>query len=287
MNAILKREFRSSMRGVYGPLFVSVLLLFGGIFTVIVNLFGGYASFETTLSNITIAYLVLLPVLCMRSLAEERHSRTDQLLYSLPLPLRSVVLGKFFALCLILAIPTLVMGLYPIIFTAFGKVNYAAAYAALLGFFLLGCALISVCLFVSSLTESQIIAAVLGFAALLLLYLASTFSYMVPSTAVASYIGFIVLALALCGIVYLLTANFNVTVVVAAVCFIPLCALFIFAPSVLAGSFPALLSYLAVFDRFNTFVYGIFDITAILYYLSFSAFFLVLTTVSLEKRRYS
>ena len=100
MNAILKREFRSSMRGVYGPLFVSVLLLFGGIFTVIVNLFGGYASFETTLSNITIAYLVLLPVLCMRSLAEERPSRTDQLLYSLPLPLRSVVLGKFFALCL-------------------------------------------------------------------------------------------------------------------------------------------------------------------------------------------
>lgn len=287
MIAILKREFRSYLHGVTGWLFMAVLLLFTGIFVTLVNLIGGLASFESALSNITIVFLLIIPILTMRSIAEERHTKTDQLLYSLPLPLRSVVLAKYFAMVLILLIPVLVMAVYPILLSAFGIMNYAAAYGSLMGFFLLGCALIAIGMFISSLTESQIIAAVVSFAALLVMYLMNLLSYLIPSTAIASYVGFIILSLALAAIVYLLTSSYNVAVIVAAVCLLPLCLIYLFAPDVLAGSFPALLSYLAVFDRFGTFIYGIFDLTAIFYYLSIIVFFLFLTVQVMEKRRYS
>jgi ABC-2 type transport system permease protein len=165
--------------------------------------------------------------------------------------------------------------------------HYASAYSALVGLFLLGAALIAVCTFVSSLTESQIIAAVVSFGVLLVFYLMSGFSAMIPQTALASFICMIILSALLSLIVYGLTKNFNVAVIVAAICVIPLCLIYMVKASLFSGLFPALLSYLAVFDRFYTFVYGIFDVTAVVYYLSVIVFFLFLTVQVMEKKRWS
>ena len=110
---------------------------------------------------------------------------------------------------------------------------------------------------------------------------------MIPTTALASFICMIVLSAVLALIVYALTKNFNVAVIVAAVCVIPLCILYMVKASLFSGLFPALLSYLAVFDRFYTFVYGIFDVTAVVYYLSVIVFFLFLTVQVMEKKRWS
>ena len=199
----------------------------------------------------------------------------------------SVVIAKYLAMICVFLIPMAVIAVYPVILSLFGIMHYASAYSALVGLFLLGAALIAVCTFVSSLTESQIIAAVVSFGVLLVFYLMSGFSAMIPQTALASFICMIILSALLSLIVYGLTKNFNVAVIVAAICVIPLCLIYMVKASLFSGLFPALLSYLAVFDRFYTFVYGIFDVTAVVYYLSVIVFFLFLTVQVMEKKRWS
>lgn len=287
MIAIMKREFKSYLHNVSGFIFIAFLLLFTGFFTATTNLFSGYASFAYSLQNVVIVFLLIVPLLTMRAIAEERHNRTDQLLYSLPVSMTSVVIAKYLAMVLIFVIPMAIISVYPILLSVFGIMHYASAYTAVLGLFLLGCALIAICTFVSSLTESQIIAAVVSFGVLLICYLMNAFSAMIPQTALASFLCMIVLSAVLALIVYALTKNFNVAVVVAAICVIPLCIVYMLKASLFSGLFPALISYLAVFDRFYTFVYGIFDVTAVVYYLTVIVFFLFLTVQVMEKKRWS
>jgi len=287
MIAIMKREFRSYLHNVSGFVFIAFLLLFAGFFTAAQCLFGGSANFGYALYNVVIVFLLIVPILTMRAIAEDKHNRTDQLLYSLPVSMTSVVIAKYLAMVLVFLIPMAVIAVYPILLSLFGIMHYASAYSALLGLFLLGASLIAVCTFISSLTESQIIAAVISFGVLLVFYLMNGLSAMIPQTALASFICMIILSAALALIVYALTKNFNVAVIVAAVCVIPLCILYMVKASLFSGLFPALLSYLAVFDRFYTFVYGIFDVTAVIYYLSVIVFFLFLTVQVMEKKRWS
>ena len=287
MIAIMKREFKSYLHNVSGFIFIAFLLLFTGFFTAATNLFSGYASFAYSLQNVVIIFLLIVPLLTMRAIAEDKHNRTDQLLYSLPVSMTSVVIAKYLAMVLIFAIPMAIITAYPTILSIFGIMHYASAYNAIFGLFLLGCALIAICTFVSSLTESQIISAVVSFGVLLACYLMSGFAAMIPQTAIASFLCMIALSAVLALIVYGLTKNFNVAVIVASVCVIPLCLLYMVKASLFSGLFPALISYLAVFDRFYTFVYGIFDVTAVVYYLTVIVFFLFLTVQVMEKRRWS
>ena len=287
MIAILKREFKSYLHNVSGFIFISFLLLFAGFFTAAQNLFGGSASFGYALYNVVIVFLLIVPILTMRAIAEEKHTRTDQLLYSLPISMTSVVIGKYLAMVCVFLIPMAVICVYPILLSLFGIMHYASAYSAVLGLFLLGCALIAICTFISSLTESQIIAAVISFGVLLAFYLMNGLSAMIPTTALASFICMVILSALLALLVYALTKNFNIAVIVATVCVVPLCAVYMVKASLFSGLFPALLSYLAVFDRFYTFVYGIFDVTAVIYYLSVIVFFLFLTVQVMEKKRWS
>ncbi len=287
MSAIFKREFKSYFTNMSGSLFISVLLLFTGIFVTAVNLLSGYASFEFALENVIIIFLLIIPVLTMKSLAEDKHSRTDALLYSLPIKLSSVVLGKYFAMVAVLALPCLLMALYPIILSLFGSVSFANAYASLFGLLLLGSALIAVGMFMSSLTESQVIAAVGGFAGSLLLYFIHAIAAMIPQSAIASLACFLILELACALILYYLTKNIMVTAIIGATLAALTLALYFISGAIFEGAFPALLSSLALFERFYNFTYGIFDLKDVLFYLSFSTFFVYLSVRSLEKKRWA
>ena len=239
------------------------------------------------LSNITIVFLLLAPLLGMRSFAEEKRSKTDQLLYSLPMSVTQIVLGKYFAMLAVFAIPVLIMGLFPIILSLFGVVFYKAAYIALLGFFVLGAALIAICMFMSTLTESQVISAVISFGALLLMYMMSGLSTIVPASTVASYVCFFALSLAVGVVFWLLTRDFIVSAISVVVCLIPLNIFYFTNNAAFGGLFGKVISYLAVFDRFADMTGGIFDVTAIVYLLSFAIFFVYLTVQAVEKRRWS
>ena len=127
-----------------GAIFAGFVLLLAGIYMVVYNLMGLYPYFEVILSNVAFIYMFAVPVLTMRSIAEEKHSRTDQLLYSLPMSVSSIVLAKYLAMVTVLAVPCAVMCLYPLILASFGTVYFTTAYASLLAFFLLGSALIAI-----------------------------------------------------------------------------------------------------------------------------------------------
>ncbi len=289
MSAIFKREFKSYLINMSGALFISVLLLFTGIFVTAINLLGQYAAFEYALENVIIVFLLIVPILSMKSIAEDKRSRTDTLLYSLPIRLSSIVMGKYLAMLAIFLIPTAIMALYPLILDQFGQgaVNFATAYASLFGFVLLGAALISLCMFMSSLTESQVIAAVIGFASVLLLYFIHAIADMIPSTPAVSLACFLLLAILAAFILYHLTKNVTVSAIIGGVLAVLVLLLYILSPSIFEGAIPSLLSSFALFQRYFDFTYGIFNLKDVLFYLSFTAFFLFLTGKSLDKKRWA
>lgn len=287
MRAIYEKELRSSFCSVTGFLFAAFVLLFTGIYTMVVNLSGGYPHFEYTLSNMTFIFLVAVPVLTMRSLAEERRQRTDQLLYSLPLSMTKVVLGKYFAMLTVVAVPFAVMSLYPLLLNLYGSVNLLSAYGTLLAFFLLAASLVAVGMLMSALAENQVTAAVLTFVSLLILFFLGDLATYIPTTASASYLALAATAALLVILLLYLTKSFPVAMIAMVVLQVGIAAIFWVNPALLEGLVPQLLLNLSVFDRFSAFVGQIFDLTGIVYFISFSAVFLFLTIQALEKRRWS
>lgn len=287
MTAIYKRELRSYFCGMTGPIFIAFLLLIVGIYTTALNFVSGYPGFEVVLSSILFIFLLAIPLVTMRSFSEDMHTRTDQLLFSLPMKLSSVVLAKYLAMVTILAVPTGVICLYPVILSFYGTVNFSAAYGSILGFFLLGCALIAIGMFLSSLTESQVIAAVLTFGAFILMYLMTGLSSLVPETAAASLIAYLICALALALILYSLTKNTTVAVCAGGALGLGVFAAYLINASAFEGSFQNLMAGLALFDRFSNFANGIFDLTSLVYYVSVAGLFVFFTVQSMEKKRWA
>ena len=109
--------------------FGAFLLLFAGIYTMVINLQSASPYFEYVLMNMDFIFLIIVPILTMRVIAEERRQKTDQLLYSLPLTMTQVALGKYLAMLVIFLIPVAVIGVYPLVLTAFGAVYLPAATA--------------------------------------------------------------------------------------------------------------------------------------------------------------
>lgn len=288
MGAVYKRELRAYFNSMTGYVVIAFLLMVTGIFSVNVNFLSGYANFEYSLSSVSFVLLFVIPILTMRSVSEEWQTKTSQLLFSLPVPMYKVIAGKYLAMLTVLAIPTGVMMIYPLILSAFGTVSFATAYTSILGFFLLGAALTAIGLFVSSLTGSQMIAAVIGFASMLACYLMSGLASMLPSGALASYVAFTVATLLFAMLVYHLTHNFWVAFGTAAVPEIALIAVYIFDDSLLAGSFSKCLNWLSLFERFDGIVYSsMFDLTSMIYFISVAVLFVFFTVESVEKRRWS
>ncbi len=287
MIAIFKREFRSYFINLSGYVFIGVMWLFSGIFSTIFNFMYQYSNYEYVLSNLTTVLMLIVPILTMRSIAEDKRTKTDMLLYSLPLSAVEVVLGKYFAMLAVWGVACLGMGLTPIVIGMFGEVNFTSAYGAILGFFLLGGALIAVCTFVSSLTENQLIAAISGIASSLGLYLLGSLVGMLPTSAIASLICFIAVAAVLTAIVYYLTRNYIITGAVGVLTVAPLIIAYLVNSAIFESAFPKTVEYLAVFDRYYNFLGGIFDVGAVVYYISFAVFFIFLTVQSFDKRRWS
>ncbi len=287
MKAVYQRELFSYFNSLSGYIFGAFLLLFAGIYCMVYNLRSAYVNFELVLSGMCLVFMVIVPVLTMRVLAEERRQKTDQLLYSLPLPMSKVVLGKYFAMLTIFVLPLLIISLYPVILASYGNVNLITAFSAMIGFFLLGAALISIGMYISSVTESQAVAAGLCFVVMLINYFLANLAGFVSSTAFASFSAFMVLELIASLIVYWMTKN-SLAAMVSAIVLCGGTMLFYGKnASAFEGLFSDILKELSLFERFYGFVDGIFDVTSIVYFSAVSAVFLYLSVQSMEKRRWS
>lgn len=229
-----------------------------------------------------------IPVLTMRSLSDERRSRTDQLLLTSPVSVTGIVLGKYLSMVTVFAATVLVAALCPLIIMANGTAYLAADYASLLAYFLLGCVYISIGLFLSSLTESQIIAAVSTFGVLLLLFLWPSLMMFLPTTASGCAVGFFLIWTAAVLIILRVTDWAALGFVLEAAGAVVLAVLYFAKPSLLEHSLSDVLGKLAFTDVFQTFVADhILDIGGLLLYVSTIIFFIFLTVLSVEKRRWS
>lgn len=232
MKPIIKKELCIYFNTPIAWVFISVLVCVGSILFSLFNLFESSSAVGPIFSILPTVFIVMTPLLTMRLIAEERSLRTDQLLLTSPISVSAIVWGKLISAVIIFGIAIVVMFMYPIILSFYSDVDWGTVFTNYLGFFLFGTALISIGLFISSLTENQFTAAILTIAVLLAMFL---ISYLTDTTG--------------------------------------------FAP------IDFLLDILKITRRFDGFFTGFIRLTDVLYYMSITVIFALLTVYRIEKRK--
>ncbi len=258
-------------------------MAFVGLGAMLYNIQSAVANFEYVLSFVSLGFVVIIPILTMKVIAEERRQKTDQLLYSLPITTSQIIIGKYLALLIVYLVPLVITSFYPLIFSRFGEVYLLTSYGSMFAFFMMGAAFMAIGMFISSLTDN------LGFAipVILLNYYSVPLAEYVSSTAIGSAVALIAAAVILGFVIRYLTRNDNLAFGVGAVLSIAIAGLFLTDSAGFEGLLPDIMTKLSLFERFYKFVNGVFDLTGIVYYVTVIVFFLFLSVQSLEKRRYN
>lgn len=287
MLAIYKKELKSYITSMQGYVFMAFIMLVLGIYFTAYNLNYASPDFGTTLNSVTFVFLIITPILTMRILAEEKRNKTDQLLFTSPVPIWKIVFGKYLGMVTIYLIPVVITLFYPLILAKYGTVSYPMTLTAIVGFFFLGCANIAVGLFLSSITESQVIAAVLTFVVLFCSFVMNGIESFFSQTAMASMLAFAVLAVLIAMVVYQMTKDNILTGITGVVLLGAVVIIYIVKSSLYEGAIQKLLDLLAIANHFDNFVGGILDFSGIVYMLSVICIFIFLTVQSIQKRRWS
>jgi len=288
MLAIYERELKSYFHSMTGCVFIAFLVMFTGIYFMAYNLNAGYPYFSYTLSGSLIVFLVGIPLLTMRSFSEERKTKTDQLLLTAPVSLTKVVLGKYFAMVTVLAVPNVIFCLFPLLIKLQGTAYLLVDYSSIAVFFLLGCVYLAVGMFMSSLTESQIIAFISTFGILLLLYLWDGILSFLPGSAFSGMIGILLILTLIVVYIYHMTKNWMLAAGIEAVGIAAALIVYFVKSSLYENLLTKLLGRLALADVFmNISSSNIVDVSGLLLYVSILIIFVFLTIQTIQKRRWS
>lgn len=288
MLAIYERELKSYFHSMTGCVFIAFLVMFTGIYFMAYNLNAGYPYFSYTLSGSQIVFLVGIPLLTMRSFSEERKTKTDQLLLTAPVSLTKVVLGKYFAMVTVLAVPNVIFCLFPLLIKLQGTAYLLVDYSSIAVFFLLGCVYLAIGMFMSSLTESQIIAFISTFGILLLLYLWDGILSFLPGSALSGMIGILLILTLIVVYIYHMTKNWMLAAGIEAVGIAAALIVYFVKSSLYENLLTKLLGRLALADVFmNISSSNIVDVSGLLLYVSILIIFVFLTIQTIQKRRWS
>lgn len=288
MLAIYKRELKSYFHSMTGCVFIAFLVMFTGIYFMAYNLNAGYPYFSYTLSGSLIVFLVGIPLLTMRSFSEERKTKTDQLLLTAPVSLTKVVLGKYFAMVTVLAVPNVIFCLFPLLIKLQGTAYLLVDYSSIAVFFLLGCVYLAIGMFMSSLTESQIIAFISTFGILLLLYLWDGILSFLPGSALSGMIGILLILTLIVVYIYHMTKNWMLAAGIEAAGIAAALIVYFVKSSLYENLLTKLLGRLALADVFmNISSSNIVDVSGLLLYVSILIIFVFLTIQTIQKRRWS
>ena len=288
MLAIYKRELRSYFQSMVGCVFVVFLVAFTGIYFMAYNMTMGYPYFSYTLSGSLIVFLVGIPLITMRSFSEERKNKTDQMLLTAPVSLGKIVAGKYLAMATVIAIPNVIFCIFPLIIKAQGTAYLAVDYISIGIFFLLGCVYAAIGMFLSSLTESQIIAFISTFGILLVLYLWDGILSLLPASSVSGLVGILILLAAIVVYVWQMTGNSVLTGEIGIIGATAAIIVYIVRSEVYENLLTRLLGRLALANVFtDVTANSILDVSGIVLYLSVIAVFLFLTVQAIQKRRWS
>ncbi|MCI9470612.1 MAG: ABC transporter permease [Lachnospiraceae bacterium] len=288
MKGIYKRELKSYFYSMIGYVFIAFLVAFVGIYFMAYNLNMGYPYFSYTLSGGLFILLIAIPILTMKSFSEERRSKTDQLLLTAPVTLGQIVWGKYLAMVTVFALPNLIFCLFPLMIKASGQEYFKVDYCAILAYFLLGCAYIAVGMFLSSLTESQIIAAISTFGVLLVLYLWNGLVDFLPTDAGGNLAGVLLLWSLLAFAVYQMAKNWILAVLLEAVGVIAGAVIYFLRPSWMERLLPDVLGQLSLSNGFTSIVNErLLDVSSLFLGISVIVLFVFLTMQTIQRRRWS
>ena len=287
MLAVYKRDLKSYFDSMIGCVYIAFIIAFVSIYFAYYNLRMGYPYFGDVMCSVAYILMLALPILTMRSFAEERKSKTDQILYTSKSSVAGIVMGKYLAMVTIYFIPILWFCVFPLIISAFGSHDFKGDYSCIFIVFLIGCAYIALGMFLSSLTESPIIAAVMTFAILLILQLMSGITNFISSSSLASFIGCAIVVLIAAFIYYAIARNGFVTGIIGVVGIVALLIMYMVKGSVFSNFIPTVLNKLPLTNALNNFALHTFDVSGVVYCISFGFLFIFLTTQSIQKRRYS
>lgn len=288
MIAIWKREFQSYFQSMIGYVFVAVLMVFLGIYFLAYNMMSGYPYFSYTLSSALIVLVFAIPVVTMKSFSEERKTKTDQLLLTAPISVGKIVMGKFLGMVSLLVIPMLFSCLCPLVIKMQGTSYLMVDYSTIFAFFLIGCTYIAIGMFISSLTESQVIAAVATIGILFIVQMWEGVVSLIPTSAIGSLIGFVIVLTVVVLLIYGMNKNYIVAMAMEAVGVLALLIVYNLKSSLFSSALPNLLGKLNFLGYFDNFAFNnIFDVTGVVFYVSVSMLFVFLTTQVLQKRRWS
>lgn len=288
MRAIYKRELDSYFHSMIGYIFIAFFLAITGVYFMAYNLNYGYPIFSYVLNALVFILMIAIPVLTMKSFSEDRKNKTDQLLLTAPVSLGQIVLGKYLAMVTVYLVPTIIFCLYPLVIKMQGNAYFATDYCGILIFFLLGCVYISIGMFLSSLTESQIIAAISTFGVLLVLYLWNGIIGFLPSAAILNLVILLVL-LSLVGIlIWQTTKNVVLAAVWEVICLAAGIITYAVDSSLFDNLLPGVLGKLNLTAPLTDVVSNdLLDINGVILYLSVIGLFLFLTMQTIQKRRWS
>jgi len=287
MTAVYKREVRSYFNSMIGYVYVAAVMAVIGIYFMLLNLNMGYPYFANSLSGTATVFAFTVPLLTMKSMAEERRSKSDQMLLTYPVSITSVVLGKFFAMLTVYAIPMIISCLCPLVLSSGGNGSLLIDYSTILMFMFMGALFIAIGMFISSLTESQVIAAVGTMAFLLVLMLWDTIISYIPATLNSSIICTLVI-FAVFALGYYASAKSVVpSVVIMAIGIIVTIVCATAFKTWLETGVKEILSLLSVHHVISNFTsYYLFDVKGLLFFAILAALFIYLTIQSVQKRRY-
>lgn len=295
MLAIYKKELKSYFTTMTGYVFVAFLALVVGYVFYMINVKSSYAWIGETLeySYVSIVFMILVPVMTMKIFADERHTKTDQMLFTAPVSVSQIVWGKYLAAITVFLINILIICMYPLFMTDYGEIPFLASYAAIFGFFLMGAAYFAIGLFISSITENQIISAVVTFAVILLSFMLQYMTGIVPTKALPSAV-VVAIAGVVVALIYYITVRSSVKKAGVIACIIAVvlagvtAVLYLVNGAMFEGLIEDVILNLSISYMYSYFFETeVLDLNGIVYFLSVIGLFLFLTVQSVQKRRWS
>ena len=287
MFAVFSKEFKSYFYSATGYIFLGVFLLFFGMIVSVSNLINLSPDYAGVVDGMKIILLFLVPVLTMRIISEETHQKTDQLLYTSPVGLKDIVIGKYLAASALFLLAVAITFIYPVVLSRFGALEVAKIVGEYFGFILLGFCFIAIGLFISSLTESQVVSAVASLGIFLFLLIMDSVQQILPTTRISGIIFAFIMVIIISAIVYFSTKNITVVIGTSIVGVIIMAAVYILSKTMYEGLVVKFFGWFSLLSRFSNFTAGILSISDIVYYISFTFAFVFLTIRMIEKRRWS
>ena len=290
MLAILKKEFCSYFYNMTGYVFLAFFIFFNGLYFSLININNGLAEYQYVLSCSTIIFLIIIPLITMRLYAQEKKNKTDQLLFTAPVSMTKITLGKYLAATSLFLLALGLTFIFPSILLFFIKdisgFPLAKILGTYLGYFLLGSCFISIGIFISALSENQIAVSISTFGLIFIFYVLDNLAMRLPTDIISSMIFILILILSLCFLIYKRTKNFLLAATVFLFFIAGLISYYYFSPEIFDSAIYKILIWFSLMSRFNNFNEGILNLSDIIYYLSFISLFLFCTVNTLEKNRY-